>query len=142
MNVSYTFDSLNFKTYGVYVSKSSGWFGQPPRKEPEIFEFPEETGYVPDLKNVAYKAREITLECFIKSTTLALLVSNYNTFTTSIQGKTETRTLTIAVTGLSSVSYMCYVKSLSDLQTKLINGANVGTFTIVFVEPQLPEPEA
>lgn len=142
MNVTYTFDGLIFKSYGVYVSKSTGWFGKPARKKPEIYEYPEESGFVADLKTVAYEARRITLECFIKQPSLALIESVYNTFSEAIQGKTATKTLSIVIATETSVSFQVYVEELTELQSRNAKGVNVGTFKITFVEPQLPTPPA
>lgn len=134
MVITYTFDSLNFATNGVYVSKSSGLIGRPNRKKIEKYEYPEESGYVPDLATVAYEERKITFECFIKASSVANLISNYNSFTAALQGKTALKTLAVSVGG-TGLSYQVYVEEISDLEKKFKDGVNVGTFKITFVEP-------
>lgn len=136
MDITYTFDSVNFKTHGVYVSKSEGLIGRPNRKEPEKYNYPDESGYVADLATVAYEARKITLDCFIKAPGVPELVSQYNAFTASVLGKTAVKTLQVAIPGMSSLYFQAYVESISELEKTFKAGRNVGTFKIVFIEPQ------
>lgn len=137
MDITYIFDSVNFKTHGVYVSKSEGLIGRPNRKEPEKYHYPDESGYVPDLATVAYEARKITLDCFIKAAGPLDLVSQYNSFTAAMLGKTAVKTLQVAiVSGVTSLYFQAYVESISELDKTLKAGRNVGTFKIVFIEPR------
>ena len=129
---------MNFKTYGVYVSKSEGLIGKPKRKAPEIYEYPDESGHIADLATATYEARKITLDCFIKAPGVVELVSNYNTFTALILAKTAVKTLQVAIPGMSSLYFQVYVSDLSELEKKFKDGVNVGTFRIVFIEPQPP----
>lgn len=138
MNITYSFDGLSFKTYGVSVSKSKGWFGQPARKKPEIYNYPEESGFVADLETVAYEARKITLECYIKSSSASEIINNFNAFTGAILGKTDTKVLTISIPTVYSISYYVYIDEPIELDVKISGGKNVGTFKLVFVEPELP----
>lgn len=135
MTITYTFDGANFSTYGVYVAASEGLLGVPKRKNPERYDFPGSNGFVPDLSMVIYEARTIKLDCFIKTTTLALLISQYNAFTKLIQAKTASKVLSVSVGG-NSLTFTCYVSDISELKKKFYDGMNAGTFTITFIEPE------
>lgn len=134
MVITYTFDSLNFTTNGVYVSKSSGLIGRPNRKKAERYEYPQESGFVPDLATAAYEARKIVFDCFIKATSAANLISQYNSFTAAILAKTAVKTLAVSVGG-TALSYQAYVEEVTELEKKFKDGQNVGTFKITFIEP-------
>jgi hypothetical protein len=135
MEITYTFDSLNFATNGVKVSKATGLIGRPNRKKPEKYEYPDQNGYVADLATVKYEARKITLECYIKASTVANLISNFNSFTAALQGKSAVKTLAVSVGG-NALSFSAYVDEITDLEKRFADGTNVGTFRIIFIEPE------
>lgn len=134
MNITYLFNGINFKDFGVFVSASKGLLGKPNRKKPNVFEFPGESGQVVDLKNVAYETRVIELTCFIKSASIGDLIDNYNSFTNTLLSVTETKQLKVAVEA-KSLNFLVYVENISDLEKKFSNGVNIGTFKIKFIEP-------
>ena len=134
MKIQYSFDNRNFRDFGVFVSGSKGLIGKPPRKKPNIFEFPGESGHVADLRNVRYDPREIELTCFIKSNSAESIVSQYDGFTSLLTSATETKTLKIEV-GTKSLGYQVYLSNASVLNKTFSEGVNVGTFTLKFVEP-------
>lgn len=134
MTVQYKFNNIDFKTYGVYVSDSNGIIGKPPRKKPNIFEFAGESGNIPDLKDIRYDVRTITLTCFIKAASATALIDNFTSFRNAISDQTDTKTLSITV-GTKSLSYDVYIDEISDLTKKFMDGTNFGTFTIKFIEP-------
>ena len=135
MTITYTFDGANFSTYGVFVSGSEGLMGVPKRKAPEKYEYPDSNGQVVDLSSVVYEARTIKLDCFIKASSVALLMSQYYAFTKLIQAKTGNKTLSVSVDG-NALTFSSYVDDISDLKKKFNSGQNVGTFTITFIEPE------
>lgn len=135
MTITYTFDGANFSTYGVYVSASEGLLGVPKRKAPEKYEYPDSNGHVVDLSTVVYEARTIKLDCFIKASSISVLISQYNAFTKLIQAKTACKTLAVSADG-TALNYTAYVDDITDLKKKFSNGANVGTFTVTFIEPE------
>lgn len=65
--LAYLLDGVDFKTYGVYVSKAKGLFDGLKMKEPLKVEFQGYHGEALDLSKPRFEAREITLECFIKA---------------------------------------------------------------------------
>lgn len=135
MEIVYKFNDTLFKDYGVYVSGSDGLLGTPRRKEPEKYEFPNENGYVVDLKNKVYQARTIKLNCFIKSLSSTDLIDKYNAFTKIIQDITTTKTLSVTV-GNKGLTFLCYVSDISEMKKTFTNGINVGLFTLTFIEPE------
>ena len=134
MNVFYKYDNNAFRTYGVFVSGSDGIIGMPERKAPNKYEYPDESGYVPDLSNVIYEAREIDLTCFIKAATAEELISKYEAFTALLSEVKETKTLSITV-GTKSLSFEVFCQKIGKIKKTFTKVVNVGTFTIKFIEP-------
>ena len=143
MDITYTFNSVNFKTHGVYVSGSKGMLGLPPKKI-EIFEYPGESGNVPDLAHAHFDVRTIELSCFIKADSAGALTTGYNAFV-GIFEQTSTKSL-VATIGSGSnektLSFLVYLKSVSALKKTFCDGQNVGTFTLTFIEPDTSIYEA
>ena len=143
MDITYSFNSVNFKTHGVFVSGSNGIIGLPPKKI-EIFKYPGESGNVPDLAHATFDVRTIELSCFIKANSAGALVTNFNIFI-GIFEQTSTKNLTITVGSGSSaktLSFLVYLKSVSTLKKTFCDGQNVGTFTLIFIEPDTSIYEA
>ena len=134
MNIVYQFNGYNFKDFGVYVSLGKGLIGKPKRKKPNIFEYPDESGYVADLKNEIYEPRIIELFCFIKAATINDLIDNYNSFTSELFSILETKQLQVNI-GTKSLNFLVYVENISDLDKIISDGMNVGTFTVKLIEP-------
>ena len=136
MNITYTFDGVDLTTYGVSVSQSFGLLGTPKRKNPEKFEYPDSNGFVVDLSTVVYEARTIKLDCFVEATSVADLKTQYDAFTKSVIAKTACKTLALMVDASTIKSFSAFVDDISDLKYNFANGANVGTFTLTFIEPE------
>jgi len=136
MRIDYTFDGNSFAGYGVYVEKSSGLIGKPKRKSPEMYEYPGENGFIPDLGEVVYEARTITLSCFMLADSAGQLISMYESFTSILYNKTALCVLNMKIDGVTKLSFNCYVKEVSDMSKKFRNGMNAGEFTITFIEPK------
>jgi hypothetical protein len=134
MTINYFFNSVNLKTYGVYISKGIGLLGKPKRKKPNIFEYPDESGYVADLNSIKYEIRTIELECFIKANSVDDLILLYDNFTTDVQNVGDVKTLRVTINS-KDLSYQVYASDISTLQKTFANGLNVGTFKITFIEP-------
>ena len=134
MEIIYSFNSILFKDHGVFVSNSEGIIGIPKRKEPEKYDYPNENGYVVDLKNKVYEPRVIKLDCFIKAISSTDLIDKYNLFTKSIQDIEETKPLSVSVDA-KGLSFLCYVSDITPLKKRFTQGVNYGTFTLTFIEP-------
>ncbi|MDR1455677.1 MAG: phage tail family protein [Tannerella sp.] len=136
MRIDYVFSGSTFSGYGVYVSRSTGLLGRPRRKDPEIYEYPGESGHIPDLATVVYEPRRITLACFILAASANEIISRYEAFTSFLYGQTEVCPLAMRIDGSTKLSFNCYVKELSDISKRFRSGRNAGEFTITFIEPK------
>ncbi len=85
-DVEYYINSVNFKDFGVEVSKSSGLVGQLEKKEGLTVSWDAYHGKVRDKKNPRFKERKITLECFIEAQSRADFVSKVNAFFAQFDG--------------------------------------------------------
>jgi hypothetical protein len=136
MRIDYTFSGNSFSSYGVYISKSVGLLGKPVRKAPETYEYPGESGHIPDLATVLYEPRKITLSCFILAKSAAALICDYETFTSFLYGQTTVKALSLKIDGVVNLTFNGYVKEISDITKRFRNGRNVGEFTVTFIEPK------
>lgn len=66
-DVEYYVNGVNFKDYGVYVSKHSGLIGGLAQKDSLTVNWEDYHGRVRDKKNKRFKERTITLDCFIEA---------------------------------------------------------------------------
>lgn len=66
-DVEYFINGVNFKEFGVYVSKANGLVGQLERKEGATAEYDTIHGRAYDYDYVKFKERKISLECFIEA---------------------------------------------------------------------------
>jgi hypothetical protein len=136
MRIDYTFSGTSFSSYGVYVSKSVGLLGKPKRKAPETYEYPGESGHIPDLAAVVYEPRKITLSCFILAASAGEIITGYESFTSFLYGQTAARALVLKIDGVSKLTFNGYVKEISDITKRFRNGRNAGEFTVTFIEPK------
>lgn len=65
--LAYLLDGVDFKSYGVHVSKSKGLLDGLKMKEPLKVAFDGYHGEAVDLSRPRFEPRDITLECFIKA---------------------------------------------------------------------------
>jgi hypothetical protein len=136
MRIDYVFSGYSFSSYGVYVSESEGLLGKPARKKPETYEYPGESGHVADLSSVEYEPRKIKLSCFIKSAGVLSLIAGYNSFSALLYEQTAVKNLILKIDGQERLTFSVYVSEISELKKKFRDGANAGTFTVTFIEPQ------
>lgn len=66
-DVEYYINGINFKEFGVYVSKANGLVGNLERKEGATAEYDTYHGRAYDYDYVKFKERKISLECFIEA---------------------------------------------------------------------------
>lgn len=85
-DVEYYINDVNFKQYGVEVSKSTGLVGQLEKKEGLTVSWDAYHGIVRDKKNPRFKERKITLECFIEAQSRTDFVSKVNAFFAQFDG--------------------------------------------------------
>lgn len=135
MKITYKYNNVDLKTYGVSVAKGRGFIGKPERKEPKKYEFPDEHGYIPDLAVPVFKERTITLDCYIIGSSATDLVTKFNTFSTAMLGVTDLVAFTVAIDSTTVFTGNVYTSGISELSKTFDEGKNVGTFTLTIIEP-------
>ncbi len=74
--VKYLIDNTDLSTLNIYVKDSHGLFNVGKRKIAYSHNWIDEDGEVVDLLTVKKEAREFTLECFVKGSTITEAISN------------------------------------------------------------------
>lgn len=141
MKIKYNFNGKNFKTdYGVRVKSAEGLLDIPDRKDIKKYEFPDSSGYSPELTTVVYEERKITIDAFIKADTAKELVENYYKFCYDLKSQTDVKPLQIVIEptsgALKILSYNVYCEKISQIKKRFTEGQNIGSFTITFIEPE------
>ena len=132
--VQYLINNTDFKQFGVWVQESSGILDLPKAKEIKKANWAEYHGTIPDLRNIRYEERIITLKCFLVANNPAELVGNFNKFLALISG--GLKRLQINVTADVSLHYDVYLSSNISLRKKWSEGKMVGEFDITLTEPE------
>lgn len=97
-DVEYYIDGVNFKDYGVSVSKSDGIIGRLAQKEALQVDYDNYHGIVRDRKRKRYKERTITLDCFLEASGRSAFVEWCSRFMALFDGD-GTHRLTIEYDG-------------------------------------------
>lgn len=135
-DVEYYVDGVNFKTFGVEVSKSEGLLDALERKNPLRVEWDSYHGEVIDLSRPHWKQREITLECFIVASSNTAFVRSLNRFISAFQ-KYGTQRLTCEYAGtVKPLEYDVYRNDRVEIDKTWNDELMVGTFSIALIEPQ------
>lgn len=134
MEVRYLLDGVDFKTYGIGVSSSST-IGKLKMKEPFKVEWDNYHGDAVDLRKKYYKARDITLDCYIKADSVTDFLSKFNAFS-AVFDKAYTNRLTLLLEGNEPIPFEVYLRDGIDLKKTWNAGLMVGTFTLVLNEPE------
>lgn len=136
MRISYKYNNIDLKTYGVSVSKGRGFLNAPARKKPKTYEYPDSNGYLPDLSSPVYEARTVTLDCFIVAASAAELVSKLKTFSSALLGVTSLVPFSVSIDSSEVFSGSVYATDVSDPEKTFVDGKNVATFKVTIVEPE------
>lgn len=127
-------------TYGVQVSGSNGLVGKPEFKNPsKKYDWDYLNGEFVDMECRRYKAREITLHCWLKGSSEIDAVGKMNTFLKAFQTKALMR-LTVTfldgtTQGNSSLYYLVYLANPGSVTYKWHSGKQILKFDIVLKEP-------
>lgn len=135
MKITYKYNNVDLKTYGVSVAKGRGFIGKPERKEPKKYEFPDEHGYIPDLAVPVFKERTISLDCYIIADNAIDLVTKFNAFSSAMLSVTGLVSFTVTIDATQVFSGNVYTSGISELNKTFDEGKNVGTFTLTIIEP-------
>lgn len=124
--VQYVINNKDFKTFGVYVSDSSGILDTPKPKNIQRYNWREYHGSVVDLRNICYEERNILLKCFVVGNSEADFVEKVNGFTKHLSGSLK---LSVNI-GEVSIICGCYLEKGIEVKKKWRGGTMVGEFDL------------
>ncbi|WP_279167844.1 LamG-like jellyroll fold domain-containing protein [Muribaculum intestinale] len=149
--LAYLLDGLDFKAFGVSVSKARGLMDGLKMKEPLKVEFNGYHGEAIDLSRPRYEAREISLECFIDT------VGGKMAFVQAVQEFLEQfrakhlppsptinaelcpaglHRLTLDIHPTKPLIYEVYLPDATDIDKEWNDKRMIGTFTLTLREPE------
>lgn len=134
MELNYYIDGVDLKTYGVYVSGSSGLISRPKIKEPLKRSWGTHHGDVVDLSKRYYESRKITLDCFLKAESKEDFIIKLNAFL-QLFDASATRRLMVTVMASKPLVYEVYLSGDLDPKKKWSDTEMVGVFTLELIEP-------
>jgi hypothetical protein len=139
MKVYYYINGVDFATFGVKVSASTGLLSSLKMKDPQKVTWPDHHGDVIDLTAPRYEAREITLDCFIKASNSTSFITAIQTFLAAWQ-KSGLQRLMIDVNDgdvtRKPLVYEIYLQDEFEVQKKWNPTFMIGTFSIKLREPE------
>lgn len=150
--LAYLLDGIDFKTYGVGVSKGKGFTDGLKMKDPLKVEFNGYHGEAIDLTRPRFEAREITLECFIdKAGGKMAFVQAMMEFLEQFHAKHQLpngtpagaelcaaglHRLTLDIHPTKPLIYEVYLPDATNVDKEWNDKRMVGTFTLTLREPE------
>lgn len=149
--LAYLLDGIDFKTYGVYVSKCRGLMDGLKMKDPLKVEFDGYHGEAIDLTRPRFEAREITLECFIDSAGGKMaFVQSAQEFIAQFHAKHKAASsvvnaepcaaglhrLTVDIHPTKPLIYEVYLPDATNIDKEWNDKRMIGTFTLSLREPE------
>ncbi|MGV8135925.1 MAG: hypothetical protein AB2L20_11980 [Mangrovibacterium sp.] len=134
MDVEYSINGTNFRTFGVFVAGSSGITDKLKRKEGLSESWAEYHGKVYDLSKIIYEERTITLSCFIEAANKGEFLDRANAFLNEFD-KTGTQRLQIDVIENKPLVYEIFCPDAVSVDKKWNDSEMVGTFSLKLIEP-------
>lgn len=133
--LEYYLDGVNFKDYGVYVSKSKGLVSRPKMKTPLTENWSNYHGKMIDLNHKFLEERTISLDCFIKTDEgkggYAVALNNF----LRIFDKKGTHRLLCDIHPTHPLVFEVYMEDEIDPDKTWNDNLMVGTFTLKLKEP-------
>lgn len=128
--MSWKLDNIDFKDYGVFVSKSSGVLDLP-RLLNDGYNWLDQFGkdYFDSPENLKYADRDIVLNCWIAGTNFANFKTKVAAFYSALVA-VGTRTLTTPYNTIQNVIVENGINLVRE--TSYVMGENIGTFTLRF----------
>lgn len=130
--VDYYLDRVAFKSFGVFVSDSSGLLNKPSFKEGFRNDWGNENGFDIDLNNRYRESKTITIDCFIRANSLMSCVTAYNTFLNEIDKK-GSRRLSVEA-GSLRLEYLVFRTDAVETKLHYDETNSVGVFKLKLVE--------
>lgn len=150
--LTYLLDGVDFKQYGVFVSKSKGLLDGLKMKEPRKVEFDGYHGTAIDLSRPRFEEREITLECFIKTTggklefvrKVKAFLDLFSTRHTAPNGATLNadlcpaglHRLMVDIHPVKALVYEVYLPDVTSVEKTWNDASMTGEFTLKLREPE------
>jgi hypothetical protein len=134
MSIIYKLDGTDFKTYSIYVSEGKGILDDPKSKKRFSRSWDNQHGESVDLRERFVEPREITLECFVKATSNADLITKTQAIR-ALFAASGLRRLSITVDTAQPLVFDVYLKDQITFKKKFRSGTNVATFTLKLVDP-------
>lgn len=148
-SLAYLLDGVDFKEYGVHVSKSKGLMDGLKMKEPTKVNFDGYHGSAVDLSRPRFEEREITLECFMEVRGGKMeFVRNVQNFIKQFTAKHTNAAypnslcpaglhrLTVDIHPTKPLLYEVYLPDATDIDKTWNDKRMVGTFTLALKEPE------
>lgn len=132
---TYLLDGVDFKTFGVYVSRSEGILNRPKLKQLASMSWDNYHGEDVDLNHKYYGPREITLSCFIKAKTKNDFIVQMSRFEQQFDRRGLHR-LMIDIHPTKPLIYEVYCKDEISISKRWDDDLMVGTFKLNLIEPQ------
>jgi hypothetical protein len=133
---AWTIDGVNLKnTYGITVTRSTGFLDLLPRKGETGHSWPDEDGEesYTDAADIVFESREIVLHCIMQGTSKSDLMSKRAAFVAAIDAP-GLRVLANPHTGLSYSVYRAAASAVTVL-SKWNPGKNTIDFALKLIEP-------
>lgn len=136
MKIKYYLNNVDFETYNVYVSESSGLLDSPKRKDTAEMSYPYIHGSIKDLSSYVFNDREISLSCFIYSqVSITDLIQKQKAFVSQFE-KPGIMTLRVDIEGATPMYYLVYLDDQIQVKKQWKSkNTFVCTFTLKLKEP-------
>ena len=134
-SVTYLLNNRLLSSLGVIVSKSKGVLGLPERKPPVSFDWPTSHGMAVDLSRPRYLPRSITLECYVKASSPADLLTKVNALSAEL-AKPGTARLQINPFDAPPLVFEVYSLAAIEVEKRWKAGIIYGTFSLTLIEAQ------
>lgn len=132
--IIYKLDGADFKTYSMYVSEGKGILDNPKFKQQFNRSWSDQHGESIDLRARFVEPREITLECFVKSSSNADLITKTQAIR-ALFSASGYRRLEIKVDSAQPLVFDVYLKDQITFKKRWRSGSNVATFTLKLIDP-------
>lgn len=134
MSIIYKIDGTDFKTYSMYVSEGKGILDNPKFKERFNRSWTDQHGESIDLRERFVEPREITLECFVKATSNADLITKTQAIR-ALFSASGYRRVQVTVDTAQPLVFDVYLKDMISFKKKWRSGVNIATFTLKLIDP-------
>ena len=134
--LDYYIDEINLKDYGIRVESSDGVIDGLKMKSPFSVKWDDEHGETVDLSRPRFDAREITLNCWLRTTGGYMEFANKVTSLISALRKGGTHRLRIDINPTKPLVYEVYCPDGLAIKKRWNKELMIGKFSLVLREPE------